>query len=85
MGALPARFRKERVLIIGCGDVGQRAAKQWVGRVKVAALTSSPEKCADLRAKGIVPLLGNLDTPDTGYTGFAFGATPYRPCRDLVA
>jgi nucleoside-diphosphate-sugar epimerase len=65
LGALPARFRKERVLIIGCGDVGQRAAKQWVGRVKVAALTSSPEKCADLRAKGIVPLLGNLDTPDT--------------------
>ncbi|MEX1166539.1 MAG: SDR family NAD(P)-dependent oxidoreductase, partial [Hydrogenophaga sp.] len=27
LGALPARFRRERVLIIGCGDVGQRAAR----------------------------------------------------------
>ena len=25
-GALPARFRRQRVLIVGCGDVGQRAA-----------------------------------------------------------
>src|SRR4051812_42300871 len=26
LGALPSRFRRERVLIIGCGDVGQRVA-----------------------------------------------------------
>ena len=65
MGALPSRFRKERVLIIGCGDVGQRAAKQLVGRNKVVALTSSPSKQADLRGQGITPILGNLDVPET--------------------
>lgn len=65
MGALPSRFRKERVLIIGCGDVGQRAAKQLVGRNRVVALTSSPTKQADLRGQGITPVLGNLDVPET--------------------
>ena len=65
MGALPSRFRKERVLIVGCGDVGQRAAKQLVGRTKVMALTSSPDKLADFRAQGITPVLGNLDFPKT--------------------
>ena len=65
MGALPSRFRKERVLIVGCGDVGQRAAKQLVGRTKVMALTSSQDKLADFRAQGITPVLGNLDFPET--------------------
>jgi nucleoside-diphosphate-sugar epimerase len=65
LGALPSRFRKERVLIIGCGDVGQRAAKQLVGRNRVVALTSSPTKQADLRGQGITPVLGNLDVPET--------------------
>ncbi len=65
MGALPARFRKERVLIIGCGDVGQRAAKQLLGRTRVMALTSSPEKAPAFRAQGILPVLGNLDEPKT--------------------
>ena len=27
LGALPARFRRERVLIVGCGDVGLRVAQ----------------------------------------------------------
>ncbi|MFZ9254286.1 MAG: SDR family NAD(P)-dependent oxidoreductase, partial [Hylemonella sp.] len=26
LGALPARFRRPRVLIVGCGDVGLRVA-----------------------------------------------------------
>lgn len=65
LGALPARFRKERVLIIGCGDVGQRAAKQLVGRTRVVAFTSSPEKASGLRAQGITPILGNLDNPSS--------------------
>ena len=29
LGALPARFRRQRVLIVGCGDVGQRVARLW--------------------------------------------------------
>lgn len=63
LGALPARFRRERVLIIGCGDVGQRAARVLGGgaRARILALTSSPERCASLRAQGITPLQGNLD------------------------
>lgn len=67
LGALPARFRRERVLIVGCGDVGQRAAHTLGGgrRVRLLALTSSPERCAELRAQGITPLLGNLDDAAT--------------------
>ena len=65
LGALPARFRRERVLIIGCGDVGQRAA-HVLGqgrRVRLLALTSSSQRVPSLRAQGITPLLGNLDEP----------------------
>jgi saccharopine dehydrogenase-like NADP-dependent oxidoreductase len=65
LGALPSRFRKERVLIVGCGDVGQRAAKQLVGRTRVMALTSNPDKLSSLRAQGMTPVLGNLDQADT--------------------
>lgn len=54
------RFRQSRILIVGCGDVGQRAA-QWLTHCRVLALTSSPERTAALRALGITPLLGNLD------------------------
>ena len=61
LGALPARFRRERVLIIGCGDVGQRASRQLPRAVRVLALTSSPERRPALRAQGITPLYGNLD------------------------
>ncbi|HCY15967.1 MAG: NAD(P)-dependent oxidoreductase [Curvibacter sp. GWA2_64_110] len=65
LGALPARFRRERVLIVGCGDVGLRAARQLQGRVRLLALTSSPLRQAELRARGITPLTGNLDQPAT--------------------
>jgi nucleoside-diphosphate-sugar epimerase len=65
LGALPARFRRERVLIVGCGDVGQRAARELGNgrRVRLLALTSSAERCAALRAQGITPLRGDLDAP----------------------
>ena len=65
MGALPARFRRERILIIGCGDVGLRAARVLNPRVRVMALTSSPERAPVLRAQNITPLLGNLDQAHT--------------------
>jgi nucleoside-diphosphate-sugar epimerase len=65
LGALPARFRRERVLIVGCGDVGQRAARVLGSgrRVRLLALTSTPENAAALRSQGITPLVGNLDHP----------------------
>jgi nucleoside-diphosphate-sugar epimerase len=58
---LPARFRRQRILIVGCGDVGMRAARQLHGRVNLMALTSSPARVEELRAAGITPLVGNLD------------------------
>ncbi len=65
LGALPARFRRQRVLIVGCGDVGLRTAGQLGApqsqRVRLMALTSSPDRVRMLRACGITPLLGNLD------------------------
>lgn len=65
LGALPARFRRQRVLIVGCGDVGLRTAGQLGApqgqRVRLMALTSSPERVRLLRACGITPLSGNLD------------------------
>jgi nucleoside-diphosphate-sugar epimerase len=63
LGALPARFRRERLLIVGCGDVGLRVASAVKRRVQVLALTSSPERCALLREHGVTPLIGDLDRP----------------------
>jgi nucleoside-diphosphate-sugar epimerase len=62
---LPARFRRQRVLIIGCGYVGLRVARQLAPRVQLLALTSSPERAPLLRARGITPLAGNLDQPSS--------------------
>jgi nucleoside-diphosphate-sugar epimerase len=65
LGALPARFRRQRLLIVGCGDVGLRTAGQLGAaegrRVRLMALTSSPDRVPLLRACGITPLVGNLD------------------------
>jgi nucleoside-diphosphate-sugar epimerase len=60
LGALPSRFKRERLLIVGCGDVGQRVARVQ-RHVRVVALTSSPERMSVLRAHGITPVLGDLD------------------------
>ena len=62
LGALPSRFKRERLLIIGCGDVGQRVVRAQ-RHVRVVALTSSPVRVAALRAQGVTPVLGNLDAP----------------------
>jgi nucleoside-diphosphate-sugar epimerase len=53
------------VLIVGCGDVGLRVASHLPSRVKLMALTSSPERAPALRAQHITPLQGNLDDPAT--------------------
>jgi nucleoside-diphosphate-sugar epimerase len=68
LGALPARFRRERVLIIGCGDVGLRVAAALAGAAgrrgpRVLALTRGADRVQALRARGITPLCGDLDAP----------------------
>ena len=62
LGALPSRFKRERLLIIGCGDVGQRVVRAQ-RHVRVVALTSSPARVGALRAQGVTPIVGNLDAP----------------------
>ncbi len=65
LGALPFRFRRQRVLIVGCGDVGLRVARLLPSRLKLIALTSSAERVDGLRREHITPLQGNLDEPAT--------------------
>ena len=62
---MAGRRQRPRLLIVGCGDIGIRVARLLRGRYRLLALTSSPARCADLRALGVVPLLGNLDQPAT--------------------
>ncbi|NDC61205.1 MAG: SDR family NAD(P)-dependent oxidoreductase, partial [Betaproteobacteria bacterium] len=63
LGALPARFRQPRVLLVGCGDVGLRCARLLKTGARLFALTSSPERIPELTSCGITPLPGNLDQP----------------------
>lgn len=62
---MPSRFRRSRVLVVGCGDVGLRFARGLPPRVRVLALTSTPARVPALRAQGITPLVGDLDDPST--------------------
>ena len=62
---MPARFRRPRLLIVGCGDIGLRVAGQLGARMRVIALTSSPGRMDELRTRGILPVLGDLDQPRT--------------------
>ncbi len=48
-------------MIVGCGDIGLRAAGLLPKRIKLVALTSSKDRVPVLRAQGITPLVGNLD------------------------
>ncbi|HML80877.1 MAG TPA: SDR family NAD(P)-dependent oxidoreductase [Thiomonas arsenitoxydans] len=56
---------RPRLLIVGCGDIGMRVAALARGRYRLLALTSSPQRLESLRSAGIVPLVGNLDQPQT--------------------
>lgn len=54
------------VLIVGCGDIGERVAAQEraQGR-RVAGLVRSGESAQRLRAAGIRPLIADLDAPES--------------------
>ena len=58
-------FGKPRILIIGCGDIGLRVAKQLCRNYRVFALTSQQSRFSELRGLGITPILGDLDKPET--------------------
>jgi nucleoside-diphosphate-sugar epimerase len=66
LGALPARFRRPRLLIVGCGDVGLRVLKGMPSRsVRAVAITSQSSRMPELRQAGATPVLANLDAPHT--------------------
>ena len=65
LGARPARFRRQRILIVGCGDVGLRVARLLPARAGLMALTSTRSRVPELRERNITPLLGNLDDAAT--------------------
>jgi nucleoside-diphosphate-sugar epimerase len=62
---VPRRSLRPSLLIVGCGDVGQRVLRIVAGRWRVFALTSSATRVPALRALGAVPLVGDLDAPET--------------------
>ncbi|TAK91263.1 MAG: SDR family oxidoreductase [Burkholderiaceae bacterium] len=68
MSALPRLFRRQRLLIVGCGDVGMRILRglqQSPRPPRIFALTRQPETRDALRAAGAVSLLADLDQPRT--------------------
>ena len=64
---MPARFRRQRILVVGCGDVGSRLVRQSNPRIRFLALATSPESAQSLRAMDVCPLRGNLDQPRSLY------------------
>lgn len=58
-----SKLNLPRLLIVGCGDVGKRLLPLLRGHYRVFATTSSPERCAELRALGAVPIVADLDQP----------------------
>ena len=59
------RRRRPTLLIVGCGDVGLRVLRHLSPGWRVLALTSQPQRRAELRAAGARPLVGDLDQPRT--------------------
>lgn len=53
------------MLIVGCGDIGMRVLALLRGRCRVLALTSTASRQSLLRQAGAVPVLGDLDRPET--------------------
>lgn len=64
-GSGARKLRRPRLLILGCGDVGMRLLPLVRDRFRVFAVTSQPERQAELRAAGAVPVLADLDHPAT--------------------
>ena len=53
------------MLIIGCGDVGLRTAQQLLSHYRVFGLVRSIESAAKLRLAGLIPIIADLDQPDS--------------------
>jgi nucleoside-diphosphate-sugar epimerase len=56
---------KPRLLIVGCGDVGMRLLPLLRQKFRIFAVTTQAERHAELRAAGAIPIVANLDVPDS--------------------
>jgi nucleoside-diphosphate-sugar epimerase len=64
-GARAGRFAGDRILIVGCGDVGRRVVDRLGDRFRLFATTRSVAGMGDLRSAGVMPILADLDEPST--------------------
>ena len=65
MNNIKLKLQRPRLLVLGCGDVGMRLLPLVRARFRVYAVTSNPERCAELRAAGAIPVIADLDQPAT--------------------
>lgn len=61
IGALPFNFKRQRLLIVGCGDVGKRLLAQLPKNIKAIVLSSSVSSQPELRQYPVHIIHGNLD------------------------
>lgn len=54
-------MQKQRLLVVGCGDIALRLVRMAGPRYRIYALSHSPERFDMLRTAGVVPLRGDLD------------------------
>lgn len=60
-----AAFRRPRLLLVGCGDVGRRVLRLLPPGLRCRVLSRDPQRDAGLRAPGTSLLAGDLDRPET--------------------
>ena len=65
MNNIKLSLGRPRLLVLGCGDVGLRLLPLLRARFRIYAVTSNPERCAELRAAGAIPLIADLDSPSS--------------------
>ncbi len=56
---------KETLLIIGCGDIALRTAKLLQAHYRILGLLRNSDNAGRLRSHGIIPVYGNLDSPES--------------------
>lgn len=56
---------KETLLIIGCGDIALRTAKLLQAHYRILGLLRNSDNASRLRSHGIIPVYGNLDSPES--------------------
>lgn len=67
--ARPRRFRRATLLLVGCGDVGQRigariGARHAPDRIRIIGTARSAQRASELRERGIFPLGADLDAAE---------------------